>query len=418
MSEIFVIQCAIALFLLISSLSYGYDNTLVNHYDNVVIDERLTLTKVIDLTLEKYPDRALNLANTEEVEALQQRGNSWLAGAPNLYLSYLDDLPGDDLGSREIQYQLQAPLWNWGQRSAAQAVAEQVRNVSELYAKVTRYQVAGLVRQALWDIALQSIRHQQVLSELTISEQLFNKIKRRVELGDLPQSDALLARGDLLQKQSLLTQAEAELMHVRKNYLSLTQLDKVPAFFQETLSEISTIPENHPQLLIINAIIQQKVAEVEWTKSAGSGQTRIAVGGRTERGTRADRDIDSMYVTVDIPFGGQSYLAPKIATVNKELTQARIQRDHLIRQLEKKHHEAHHALQITEKELAIATELNTIGQAHLKVSRLSFAVGEINLLDLLKIQAQADHAGRYFKEQKVMLQKNIALYNQIVGVQP
>jgi hypothetical protein len=52
------------------------------------------------------------------------------------------------------------------------------------------------------------------------------------------------------------------------------------------------------------------------------------------------------------------------------------------------------------------------------MTRLSFSAGETNLIDLLKIQAKSLDSIRLAKEQEIMLQKNISLYNQEEGVQP
>jgi hypothetical protein len=52
------------------------------------------------------------------------------------------------------------------------------------------------------------------------------------------------------------------------------------------------------------------------------------------------------------------------------------------------------------------------------MTQISFTAGEINLLDLLKIQARSLEAIRNAKEQEVKLQRNIAFYNQAVGAQP
>ena len=52
------------------------------------------------------------------------------------------------------------------------------------------------------------------------------------------------------------------------------------------------------------------------------------------------------------------------------------------------------------------------------MTRLSFSLGEINLLDLLKIQTRTDNAIRHANNHAITLQKNIALYNQAVGVIP
>ena len=52
------------------------------------------------------------------------------------------------------------------------------------------------------------------------------------------------------------------------------------------------------------------------------------------------------------------------------------------------------------------------------MTRLAFSVGEINLLDLLKIESRTHLAILYAKERAVMLQRDKALYNQAVGIMP
>ncbi|NOR70169.1 MAG: TolC family protein [Methylomarinum sp.] len=412
------IKWLMALPLLLPALCFAHEDAVVDHHDRIQINPSLTLPQVIALTLEKFPDHLLTSAREQEANALQQRGDSWLAGAPKISISYLDDLPGDDIGSREMEVQLQLPLWNWGQREAGLAVAEQAHNATKKLSSVIRLDVAGLVRNALWNIELEQLRHEHTKSIQEISAKLLAKIKRRVDLGDLPRSDFLLAKSDHLQKLSLLAQAEAEMMHARKNYISLTQSTEIPADFKEIQSTLIDIPENHPKLLAINALIQRKQAELNWVKSAGSGQSRFIVGGRSEKGDENSNDIESMSVQISIPFGGEAQLAPRVATANLALTQALTQRAHLLRNLEKQFHEAKHVLEVTLTELKIANELKQIAQAHLKMTRLSFSAGEINLMDLLKIQARSNNAIRHAKEREILLQKYIALYNQAVGVQP
>jgi len=418
MSNFRQIKWSITLLLLTTSITFAHEGAVVDHHDLVQINKTLTLSRVIDLTLEKFPDHLLSSALEQEANALQQRGNSWLAGAPSISMRYQDDLPGDNLGLREIESELELPLWNWGQRSAGQAVAEQAHNAAEKQISAIKLKVAGLVRTALWNMKLESIRYEQARSIFDISNKLRNKIKRRVELGDLPRSDLLLAESDHLQKLALLTQAEAEMMHARKNYISLTQMTDIPADYKEQQSSLIEIPEGHPKLSAINAVVQRKQAELKWIKSTGSGQSRVILAGKSERADRKGDDIESMSVKISIPFGGSAHLAPKIAASYLKLTEALAQRAHLFRELEKQLHESKHALEITRTELKIANELKQIAIAHLKMTQLSFSAGEINLLDLLKIQARSNNAMRHAKEREVMLQKNIALYNQAVGVIP
>lgn len=392
---------------------------VVDHEDPIEIDPQLTLPQLLEQTLEKYPDRLINEALAQEADALKTRGDSWLAGSKVLQLEYHDDRVGSDQGSREASANLQFTVWNWGQRSAAQNVAEQAHLAADKQSNAVRLEVARLVREALWDMALADNRLQLARNNLTISEQLLEKVKRRVELGDLPKADLLLAESDHLQNQTVLTQAEAELMHSRKSYASLTQTTQVPGAYQEQLSDIKAIQPNHPMLEAVNAFVARKQAGIAWAKTTDSiNQPKVSIGTKSTRDQRGSDDMQSVNVGVEIPFGHSTYDAPEIAAAYLELNQALAQREHLQRQLEKGLHEAEHSLEVNRAELDIARKMKDIAEQHLTMMQISFESGEINLLDLLKIQARSLEAIRNAKEQEVKLQRNIALYNQAVGVMP
>ncbi|MDD1622344.1 MAG: TolC family protein [Methylococcaceae bacterium] len=391
----------------------------VEHIDPIEIDPALTLPQLIDQTLEKYPDRLINEALSQEADALKTRGESWFAGSTALALDYSDDRIASDLGSREASAKLEFTVWNWGQRSAAQNVAEQAHNAAQKQSAAVKLEVARLVRESLWDMAMAESRLQQAKYTVDISSQLLEKVRRRVELGDLARADQLLAETEHLQNRSLLTQAEAEMMHTRKAYASLTQTIHVPGNYQEQLSPISEIQATHPMLEAINTFIARKQASVEWAKSTDTiNQPKVSIGAKNTRDMRGTDDMQSAGVGVVIPFGHSTYDAPEIAAAHLELNRALAQREHLQRLLEKMLHEAEHGLEVTREELKIATELKQIAETHLKMTETAFTAGEINLLDLLKIQARSLEAIRNAKLQEVKLQRNIAFYNQAVGVLP
>ena len=100
---------------------------LVEHLDPVEIDSNLNLSQLLEQTLEKYPDRLINEGLTQEADALKTRGDSWLAGSTAIALEYADDRIANNHGSREASANLEFTVWNWGQRSAAQNIAEQAQ---------------------------------------------------------------------------------------------------------------------------------------------------------------------------------------------------------------------------------------------------------------------------------------------------
>lgn len=404
-------------YLLTAALGFADSPHIVEHHDPIESDATLSLSKVVDLTLEKYPDETWLKSLEEEAAALAQRGNSWTAGASQAGLRFQEASSGT---LHYIDAQVQVPLWNLGQRDAEQRTAKLAENSAMSQTVAVKLRVAGLIRAALWDMALANLSYEQAKTELTITDQLLAKVQRRVELGDLPRADFLLAQTESLQKRSVVTQAEAELMHARKRYASITQMTKIPGEYQEKLADTQKIQQNHPALVAVNSQIERKQAELNAVKLVGSGQTNVAVGINSDQFTNDPRSNQtaSFNIGVTVPFGGSAHLAPQVAAVNVELNKLIAEREQLSRDLEQAHHEAEHSLEVNRVELGIADELKQVAEEHLNMTQLSFSVGEIDLMDLLKIQSRTQQAVLNAKQRSIMIQRDIALYNQAVGVMP
>jgi len=407
----------LSVYVLTTALSFADPAYIVGHHDPIESDATLSLAKVIDLTLQKYPDVTWLTALEEEAKAIEQRGQSWTAGASQAGLRYQEATSGT---LHYIDGDVRVPLWNLGQRDAEQKLAKLAESNAISQSDAVKLRVSGLVRAALWNIALAGLMYEQAKVELEITDQLVAKVQRRVELGDLPRADLLLAQSESLQKRSVVTQAEAELMHARKRYATVTQITKTPADYQEKLADIAKIQLNHPVLVAINGQIERKQAELNAVKLVGSGQSSVAVGVNSDQFTNDERSnhTASFNIGVTVPFGGSAHLAPQVAAVNVELNRLVAEREQLFRDLDQAHHEAEHNLEVNRVELGIANELKQVAEEHLKMTQASFAVGEINLMDLLRIQSRTQQAVLNAKQRAVMLQRDIAIYNQAVGVTP
>lgn len=413
-----VSRCLFA-FWLTTSLSFAESTPIVDHQDPIEIDESLTLPKVVDLTLEKFPDMTWLKSLEDEAAAIAQRSKSWTAGASQASYSFQEAATGANGGKLHyVNAGVQVPLWNIGQQDAEQAVGEQAESSAKTQTVVTKLRVAGLVRNALWDMALQKIRYEQAQAEIKLYQELHEKVGRRVELGDLPRSDVLLAETELLQKRSTLIQAEAELMHARKRYSSITQMTKVPKNYHEKLVDLKEIEQNHPALVAINSQHTRKQAELDAMRAVGSGQTNVLAGVNGDMGDTASNHTASFNIGVTMPFGGSDHLAPQLAAINVELNKIMSERGQLFRDLQQAHHEAEHNLEVNRAELANANALKVATEKLLNMSKTAYSVGEIDLIDLLKIGDKANQAILNVKEREVMLERDIALYNQAVGVMP
>jgi len=258
-----------------------------------------------------------------------------------------------------------------------------------------------------------------------VAEKLTSVVQRRVELGDLARADALLAESDQLEKKTALVQAEAEVMHARKAYQNLTRMNRAPRRLEEMLSKMKVLDEQHPALAASNASVERAQAEVEFTRLSKQGnQPTILIGtNSTEIQKQSDQLVGGGFGTgsnmvLQVPIGGDDWHAPQVAQANLTLNEKIVQRETLRRQLEKALHEAHHTLEVDRTALEIAERRKSIAETQLKMSRIAFEAGEIALIDYLKIQAGAQSAIRDAAERSILVQKDTAVYNQVVGVMP
>lgn len=397
------------------------DDLLIPHRDVLVYDRDLTLAEVIETTVENFPKSQLAKALKAEADAWQRRAKGFLAGPVMLGTTYNGDQVGDDSGHWLIATDLTFMIWKWGQRHAASLMAGQATRYAQLYRQALTLQVAGMVREALWDLQLKRVDYQTSKKVLALSDKLTAAVRRRVAVGDLPRSDLLLAETDLLERQSEAVTAEAEWMHARRRYLNLVRMDRAPAQFEESLGERKAITADHPLLAAASARIDEEKARAQWTRyesDTGNQQIYFSVGSTHEHSERGGQTDHGIAANLTVPIGGGSYQAPNVAEIRTAVAEAEAQRGELYRSLEQDLHEAEHNLLVAQNQSQRAQERQRLAQTNLELSRKAFAAGEMDLIDLLKIQLMAQQAERDRAQWQVREKLGIARYNQTIGILP
>jgi outer membrane protein TolC len=384
----------------------------------VVPAQSLTLTAVLEHAVQYSPDYSRILALHQESSALKERGESYLGGAPVISAAYTDDQPFNNNGYLQATSNLKLPLWNWGQREAGQRLGKLVEQTANAYPSALIWEVAGIVREALWTISLQHSRLEKAEQLLNIAHKRQTTIQRRVEAGDLARADLLLADSDVLAHQSFLKQAEAGFVDANVHYIRVSGLTQIPVEYKEQQSQRTAIGENHPAIEWRVNKVKRAQAQVKWTRTSGVAQSSINFGSTHERDER-NNDIDNrLHVGISIPFGGGAHAAPEIAASNRELVEAMGQLEQLRRRLVHDLHEAEHSIGVDRARLEIALKRNSIAKQYLQMSNQAFQAGEIRLLDLLRIQKDSEAINLEALEAEISLQRGIARFNQAVGELP
>ncbi len=372
---------------------------------------------VLAAALARSPQQQVLRARAEQVNALGRRGDSLLADAPAVNLRYQTDQIGSDGGLREYEAGVELPLWRPGQRHANQVLARSAGKALEQSRAVLMLDVAGRVRDSVWQVALRQNNLALTRAEWQTAQALERDVNKRVQRGEMARADSLLAREESLRKQVVYLQTEAALRHAQDQYRSLTGLTRLPRSRAEVLSTRDSVAR-HPLLAEAEANVSQTRAWLEAVRQASGGSPQLLLGGRRERGVVTDNYVDSVGISLRLPLGTAAHTGAGISEAARVYAEALASRDSVQRRLQVQLHEAEHSLHATRSALQIAAEQNRLAKENLRLAHIAFSAGETDLVGLLRVQALAFAAQRNEQELKIMLQRAVSRYNQAVGVLP
>ena len=387
------------------------------HDHDLQVSGQLTLHELVEKTIVRYPDSALLVAKQIEIEAKNKRANGILPAAPAIGLLNRNDAMTSNRGEREWEAELELPVWLPGQRAARETLARDAA-LGLLDSRATlNLQVAGMVRDALWDIAMMTHQAALAKSRHQTSLALLNDVEKRVKAGDLPKTDIMLAQNEAYQAETFLLRADAEVKHAQFRYKLLTGLNTIPEAFSEQQVK-TTLDDNHPALRDASKKILVADDERNLIKVERRENPTVSLNARSQRGPFDNQANESLGLKLRIPLETEAHSAPLVANAEMNYAKNQAEAQHLRYALEAAFHEAEHNLEVTTAELAITTKQHANAQESLRLAKKAFALGETDLVSLLRVQASAYEAERAMKQRQIQLQWDTAHYNQAAGEMP
>ena len=388
-----------------------------NHNNPVTLqyDAHLSLSTLVENTLAKSPDQFWLEALATEVKALRKRSDSWAAGAASIDLGYQEASSGT---LHFIDGGVSVPIWHWGQQDAEAQVAHEAAQGFLDQTATFQLQVAGIIRAVLWDYALSEFKLKEAMLAVEFFEQALVAVSKSVQLGELSHLDLLPIKRDLLTQKARLAQIKTDLNKIAKRFQTITYSNVVPYRFDEKCTDSNEINVNHPLLAFINSKIARKKAEYQALVLRGSGQTRLSLGVNSDRGDSRSNDTESFNIALNIPLGSDAHTGPALSVINIELTKLVADRTHLINQLNDNVFDLSQNIALGEAVLVMVKEIVKLESDRLKISERSYQAGELSLYKFKKIQLTQRRAELKVMEQVIINNKNVALYNQSLGVLP
>ncbi|MBK1722626.1 TolC family protein [Thiocystis violacea] len=356
-----------------------------------------------------------------ERDAVRQQAGSLVAEDPALRVKYLSDRVDRDQGAYEWEAMVDLPLWMPGQRSARDGVATALGGQADTLARLLRWEIAGRVRETLWDSALARGSLSQAEEALASARALEATVAKRVKAGELARVDLLVARQDVLDREAELQAARVAHERTLAIYRHLTGQAQLPEPLFESasdLGEAAELPPDHPLLTDADSALALARAERARAESERRGNPVLSLGGirtRDARGLDADQAVQ---MEISLPFGLASQSAPKVASAQRAYTERMTALHQTRREAEQRLVEARVSRLGAAEALSVAERRHGLAHEALDLVRRAFDLGEADLTTLLRAEERARQASVDLELRRLEQGRAQAMLNQALGVVP
>lgn len=355
-------------------------------------------------------------ARTAQFDAQAAAARAWLPEPPTLTLSGRSDQIDRNNGLREWEAEVGVPLWLWGQRDRAGAVAQGEREAGMQGLAQERWQLAGELREAWWDVRLAQAELDAAELKLKEASRLEADVARRVKAGDLAPLDQNLARGAVSQAKGERLRANAALLRAQGQFAALSRGAPVPD--QDELPAAEVAPEQHPQLTSLAA--KATAAQARLNQAAGDTRNNpeLAFTLTRERDSRGEAYQNLAKVAITIPFGSSSRNQPRITAANAELIEAKIALDTAQRKLDANVMAGRAELDRAREEAALQQERQQLAEQSFAWVEKAFQAGQLDLPALIRAETELADARLQAARARTEAARAVSRYNQAVGALP
>jgi len=275
-------------------------------------------------------------------------------------------------------------------------------------------EVAGLLREAWWDAALAARETQVARARLATARDIGRDLTRRAELGDVPPTDALLARSETLAAELSLAQTEALAAARSMAYATLTG-GAQPNLPPEAARPAARLDE-HPGLATARASLEAAEARQRLVALTPRDNPELSVFGRHEAGFGTDNT--SIGLRLRLPLATEQRNLPRRADAQADITRASAELDQQQRLVQAAAVAAEVAWRAAGNNLRLARARLAVANEQEGIARRAFRVGETGAFDLFRVRQLQQEAMSEEARAAVALNRARSQINQAYGVLP
>ena len=387
--------------------------------------ESAALARDLDAALEIDAGARAIRGQREAIRARNAQVRSPIAGSPAIGTSFRSDTRGPRLAN-EWDVELGAPLWLPGQRGAlagtvTAGVEEQGRRLA-----LRRLELAGLLRDAYWAVGLAVSELAVARDRLATARDIGRDVQRRVELGDIAETEALLTRNEELAAALDHARAEAAVAAARGAYLTLTGGSEAALQSGGAThgAAVSVRPEpaladgaGHPAVRAAEAALATAEARARLVAATPIDNPELGLFTRGQGGPVTENGT-SLGMRVRIPLPTEARNAPRRADAEAERTRAEGELIQTRRVVAGEVGLARLAVDAAEQARRLAAERKAVADRQAGAARTAFRAGEIGAFDLFRVRQLQIEAAAVDARAQVDVGRARSRLNQALGLTP
>ena len=350
-------------------------------------------------------------AQRDAAAARGATARSPIAGSPAIGGSIRSDTRGPR-EVRELDLDVTAPIWLPGQRGALMGTVQTAVAEFEQRLALRRLEVAGVLREAWWDAAEARRSAQLARERLSTAREIARDVTRRAELGDIPPTEALLARNETLGAELALSQADAAAAAAVAAYRTLTG-GRDPNLPVEALQARAA----HPALRTAEASLATAESRQRLVAATPRDNPEFGVFGRQEGGSGSNEGT-SLGLRFRLPLATEGRNAPRRAEAESEVTRATAELAQARRIIEAEILRSQAALRAAEAAQRLARQRLAVAREQEGIALSAFRAGETGTFDLFRVRQLRLEAANDEGQAVIAASRARSRVNQAAGVLP
>lgn len=336
--------------------------------------------------IEKLPKKNQSDAFQSLAQANQNYANSWIAGDFAVTVRHENANIIGDQSDQSWEFGAAFPIWKPGQTKSLTQLGETYQTLTTLSRKSLRLSASAKLRQLVWNYKKAQVQLAFSQQSLTQTQSLIDFISQKVQAGESPKFDLLVAQKSMVQYQQITAQHQASFTVAQQDFLNWTGETSLPFPLAETLADTQA---THPEREFHQSLIAIENAKLQWVENQKSANPSVFIGSRLESSNdAASPDKQFLIAEISIPLGLDPASKSRKAEQNQMLTDAKIRQLEINQQLQLDVLTAQQQLLATENIEKLAQQQFTLSEEAMLLAESAYQQGETTIQALLLAKQQ------------------------------